>query len=228
MKMRLLQCGPGIMAAKGYVFDAYGTLFDVHAAMRAHADRLGPRWEAISAMWRDKQLEYTWVGGLMGSYSDFWKLTERALDYVFERNGIDDADLRTALLDAYWSLHAYPEVQGALQRLRADGTRIAILSNGSADMLASAIDSAKLRPLIDEAFSVDAIKTFKTAPETYRMVTDAWQVKPGKVVFVSSNRWDVAGATKFGFRSIWINRAGMPDEYRRYPPERVIGTLDAL
>ena len=216
------------MAAKGFVFDASGTLFDVHAAMRAHADRLGGRWEAISATWRDKQLEYTWVRGLMGSYSDFWKLTEQALDYALARNDIDDAALRDALLDAYWTLNAYPEVRGALERLRADGTRIAILSNGSPDMLAAAIASAKLEPLIDATFSVDAVKTFKTAPETYRMVTDAWEIKPSKIAFVSSNRWDIAGATKFGFKTIWLNRAGMPDEYSHYPPERVIASLDGL
>lgn len=216
------------MAPIGFVFDAYGTLFDVHSAMRAHADKLGDRWEAISATWRDKQLEYTWVRGLMGSYAEFWKLTEQALDYALQRNGIDDGDLRSALLDAYWTLKAYPEVRETLERLRAEGARIAILSNGSPDMLAAAIGSADIEPLIDDVFSVDAVKVFKTAPETYRMVTDAWKAKPKKIVFVSSNRWDIAGAAKFGFKPVWVNRAGLPDEYAKYPPERVIGSLEAL
>lgn len=216
------------MNPTGYVFDAYGTLFDVHAAMRAHANTLGDRWEAISATWRAKQLEYSWVRGLMGSYASFWRLTEEALDYALALNGIDDAKLRSALLDAYWTLDSYAEVPATLKRLRKNGKRIAILSNGSPDMLAAAVESARLGDLIDDMFSIDAVKVFKTAPETYRMVTDAWDCKAKKVVFVSANRWDIAGAAKFGFHPIWVNRAGLPDEYANYAPERVIDTLEAL
>ena len=216
------------MTPTGYVFDAYGTLFDVHAAMAGHADALGDRWQAISATWRAKQLEYSWVRGLMGSYASFWRLTEEALDFALARNGIDDGALRAALLDAYWTLDSYDDARATLKRLRKDGTRTAILSNGSPDMLAAAVASARLGELIDDMFSIDAVKVFKTAPETYRMVTDAWDCKPKTVVFVSSNRWDIAGAAKFGFHAVWINRAGLPDEYAGYAPKRVIDTLAAL
>lgn len=216
------------MTPTGYVFDAYGTLFDVHAAMRAHARALGDRWEAVSATWRTKQLEYSWVRGLMGSYSDFWRLTEEALDYALALHGVGNDALRSALLDAYWTLDAYADVSPTLERLRRDGARTAILSNGSPEMVTAAIRSAKLDTLIDDTFSVDAVKVFKTAPETYRMVTDAWDAKPKKIVFVSSNRWDIAGACKFGFHPVWINRSGAPDEYVKYAPKRVIGSLDEL
>jgi len=216
------------MTPTGYVFDAYGTLFDVHAAMRANAGTLGDRWEAISATWRAKQLEYSWVRGLMGSYTSFWRLTEEALDHALALHRIDDPALRNTLLDAYWTLDSYPDVHETLERLRKEGTRIAILSNGSPDMLAAAVDSARLGELVDDMFSIEAVKVFKTAPETYRMVTDAWDCKPKKVVFVSANRWDVAGAAKFGFHAIWINRAGLPDEYANYAPDRVVATLADL
>ena len=216
------------MTPTGYVFDAYGTLFDVHAAMAGHADALGDRWQAISAVWRAKQLEYSWVRGLMGSYASFWRLTEEALDFALVQNGIDDGALRAALLDAYWTLDSYDDVRATLERLRKDGTRTAILSNGSPDMLSAAVASARLGELVDDMFSIDAVKVFKTAPETYRMVTDAWGCKAKNVVFVSSNRWDIAGAAKFGFHAVWINRAGHPDEYAGYAPKRVIDTLAAL
>ena len=216
------------MAPIGYVFDAYGTLFDVHAAMRAHADRLGDRWEMVSTVWRTKQLEYSWVRGLMGSYADFWRLTEEALDHALAVHGIEDDVLRGHLLDAYWTLDAYPEAGKALTRLRNDGLRTAILSNGSPDMISAAVRSAGLDGLLDDVFSVDAVKAFKTRPEVYRMVTDAWEAAPKAVAFVSANRWDVAGASKFGFTPVWINRTNAPDEYSTYPPDRIIGSLDQL
>ena len=216
------------MTPTGYVFDAYGTLFDVHAAMRGHAEALGERWEAISATWRAKQLEYSWVRGLMGSYTSFWRLTEEALDHALALHRIDDPPLRNGLVEAYWTLDSYPDVHETLQRLRKEGTRIAILSNGSPDMLAAAVDSARLGELVDDVLSIDAVKAFKTAPDTYRMATAAWDCKPGRIVFVSANRWDIAGATKFGFHTVWVNRAGLPDEYANYEPARAIETLGAL
>lgn len=216
------------MAAGGYVFDAYGTLFDVHAAMRSKAGAVGPQWEAVSALWRAKQLEYCWVRSLMGSYSDFWRLTELALDYALETYDIKDAALRERLLETYWTLPAYPEVTTVLTTLKARSVRVAVLSNGSPDMLSAAIGSAHIEQLVDDIFSVDAIKIYKTAPETYRMVTDAWDDKPARVTFVSSNRWDIAGATKFGFSTIWLNRSGSADEYPNYPPGRIIASLDDL
>lgn len=213
------------MAFAGYVFDAYGTLFDVHSAVRTHAQSLGEQGNALSETWRNKQLEYAWIKALMGSYSDFWTLTEEALDYALASQSIEDSKLRDALLEAYWTLDCYPEVPKALKRLRKDGARTAILTNGSPDMIRAAVESSKIDALVDDIFCVEAVKTFKTAPEVYAMVTDSWDVKPKKVAFHSSNRWDIAGATKFGFRCSWINRNGQPDEYKRYPPERVLESL---
>lgn len=218
------------MTETAYVFDAYGTLFDVHSAVRQHADALGPAGARMSQMWRAKQLEYSWVRSLMGSYSDFWKLTEEALDYALEANdlGSGEGHLRSLLLDAYWTLDAYPEVPKVLTGLRESGARIGILSNGSPDMLEAAIKSAKIDHLIDNVLSVDAVKTFKTTPEVYQMVTDCWDLRPEDVSFQSSNRWDIAGATKFGFQTVWINRFKQPDEYKNYSPGRVIDNLAEL
>ena len=217
------------MTASAYVFDAYGTLLDVHAAVRKHSDALGPAGAKMSQVWRQKQLEYSWVRSLMGSYADFWRLTEDALDYALEANDLGaDSQLRQVLLDAYWTLDAYPEVPSVLEKLRNNGARIAILSNGSPEMLSAAIDSGGLRDMIDDVFSVDAIKQYKTAPEVYRMVTNSWDMPADEISFQSSNRWDVAGAQKFGFQTVWINRTEQPDEYKNYQPDRVIPTLNEL
>lgn len=216
------------MAFAGYVFDAYGTLFDVHSAVGKHASRIGERGNALSALWRTKQLEYSWVRSLMNSYTEFWTLTEEALDHAMATMKIDDAALRSDLLEAYWQLDTYPEVKDTLKKISDTGARVAILTNGSPDMIQSAVDNADIGAFIDDLFCVDAVKTFKTAPETYKMVTDSWDVGPSKVAFHSSNRWDIAGAAKFGFHAVWVNRAGAADEYLRYPPAQVIPNLDDL
>ena len=213
---------------KAYVFDAYGTLFDVHAAVRRHAGDVGPNYQIFSEIWRAKQLEYSWTRALMGAYADFWQLTEQALDYTFKRIGGVDPALRQKLLDAYWKLDCYPEVPAVLKALKQRGAHIAILSNGSPAMLASAVKNAALDTVIDDIFSVDALKTYKTAPAVYDLVTTNYRLYPGSVSFQSSNRWDVAGATKFGFRTVWINRTGMPDEYADLGPSLILPTLEAL
>ncbi len=216
------------MPATGYAFDAYGTLLDVHSAMRVHAPRLGDSWTRLSADWRAKQLEYTWVRSLMGSYADFWTITEQSLDHVLAVHGHRDQVLRDDLLQSYWTLSAYSDAVPALQKLKARGHRLCVLSNGSPDMLHAVLGTAGLAELLDEVLSVDAIKVYKTAPEVYRMVTDAWDCPAREVAFISSNRWDVAGASKHGFHPIWVNRTGAPDEYPNYPPEAVISTLADL
>ena len=194
------------MSFAAYVFDAYGTVFDVHAAVRRHAKRAGPDYQLLSDIWRAKQLEYSWVRSLMGAYADFWTLTEQALDYAFERVHSVDPALRQDLLDAYWTLDCYPEVPAVFRHLKAQGARIAILSNGSPAMLKAAVDKAALGAMVDDIFSVDQVRTFKTAPAVYDMVTTSYRLYPQSVSFQSSNRWDVAGATK----------------YRRMNPSRLI------
>jgi 2-haloacid dehalogenase len=216
------------MQRSAFVFDAYGTLFDVHAAVRRHAREAGPHGQLLSEIWRAKQLEYSWVGTLMGSYADFWTLTERALDFALRKVPSVDRGLRQALLDSYWRLDCYPEVPSVLRALKARGARIAILSNGSPAMLASAVRSAALDTVIDEIFSVDAIGRFKTDPGVYEMVATAWRLYPDAVSFQSSNRWDIAGATKFGFHTVWINRTSQPDEYADLAPAAVLPSLEGL
>jgi 2-haloacid dehalogenase len=211
-----------------FIFDAYGTLFDVHAAVRRHAGEIGPDGQLLSEIWRAKQLEYSWVRTLMGSYRDFWKLTEEALDFAFRKVPSADPALRERLLEAYWKLDCYPEVPSVLKALKSGGARLAILSNGSPAMLEAAVKSAALDKVIDEIFSVDQIRRFKTDQTVYDLVTTAWRVYPDAVSFQSSNRWDVAGANRFGFRTVWINRDGQPDEYDDHPPDLILPSLNGL
>jgi 2-haloacid dehalogenase len=216
------------MSYAAYVFDAYGTLFDVHAAVRRHAGEIGPDGQALSEMWRAKQLEYSWVRTLAGAYQDFWALTEQALDYSLQRLPGVDRKLREPLLEAYWKLDCYPEVPAVLKALKARGAKLAILSNGSPEMLGSAVRNAALDDILDDVFSVDEIRRFKTAPEVYDLATTAYRVYPDAISFQSSNRWDVAGAAHFGFRAVWVNRTAMPDEYLDLAPSLVLPSLHGL
>jgi 2-haloacid dehalogenase len=168
------------------------------------------------------------VRTLMGSYRDFRQLTSEALDFALARFPTVDRALRDDLLDAYRRLQPFAEVEPTLRALKQRGARLAILSNGSPGMLAGAIQAAKLDGLFDALFSVDAIATYKTHPETYRLVTQAWDVEAAAVSFQSSNRWDIAGAARFGFHTVWVNRSGQPDEYADLPPARTIRSLDEL
>lgn len=211
-----------------HVFDAYGTLFDVHAAARRHAAALGENAQLLSDIWRSKQLEYSWTRALMGAHRDFAALTAEALDYAAARCGGISADARAALLSAYQRLDAYPDALPALTRLKQAGGRLAILSNGTPQMLADACGSSGLSDLFDAVFSIEAAGVYKTDARAYRLVTEHFGVTPEEVTFVSSNRWDVAGATAFGFSCVWINRAGLPDEYADLAPRRVVTSLSAL
>jgi 2-haloacid dehalogenase len=211
-----------------YVFDAYGTLFDVHAAIARHRAEAGAEAERFSEIWRTKQLEYTWTLTLAGSYVDFWTLTERALDYAFARIPSVDRALRAKLLEAYFQLDAFPDAVQTLRTLRSRGVRLAILSNGSPPMLAAAAAASGVAALLDAALSVDAVRAYKPRPEVYALVTTCFGSAPRQVVFVSSNRWDVMGAASFGFQAVWVNRGHMPDEYPDQPPRHVIANLAEL
>lgn len=211
-----------------YVFDAYGTLFDVHAAIARHRAAAGPDAERFSEIWRLKQLEYSWTLTLSGRYVDFWTLTERALDYAFARVPSVDRALRPQLLDAYLKLDAFPDARAAVAALKMQGARIAILSNGSPRMLQSAVAASGMTPFFDALISVDAVRLYKPRPEVYALVTQRFAVQPERAVFVSSNRWDVMGAAAFGFRPLWVNRSNMPDEYAELPPLKVATDLSVL
>ena len=202
-------------ASLNVVFDAYGTLLDVHAAMRGHAAMLPPDWEAISAEWRQKQLEYSWVRSLTGAaqHRDFWTVTQDALEYVCARHRISDPGTRAALLDSYRALPAFPEAAGALHGVRARGWTTAVLSNGDPAMLEDGVRSAGLRDLVDTVISAEATGVFKPDPRVYALVTARLGCAPGSVVFVSANAWDTQAAAEAGFRVVRVNRAGAPDEY---------------
>ncbi|HXX26129.1 MAG TPA: haloacid dehalogenase type II [Pseudolabrys sp.] len=210
-----------------FVFDAYGTLFNVHAAI-ASCGQTGPDAERMSDIWRTKQLEYTWTLTLAGRYADFWSLTERALDYALARVPAVDKGLKQKLMEAYFKLDAFPDARSVLTALKAKGHRTGILSNGSPKMLQGAVDAAKLGGDLDAVLSVDALKMYKPRPEVYRLVTDHFECRPGDVTFVSSNRWDVMAGTSVGFDAYWINRSKMPDEYRDFPPKQTLSNLTAL
>jgi 2-haloacid dehalogenase len=189
---------------------------------------VGPDSNAFSELWRQKQIEYTWNHTMAGRYVEFWTLTQRALDYCFERFPSVDRKLRPALLEAYFKLAAFPDAQAVLRALKARGERTAILTNGSPAMVGSAVEAAGLKTLLDAVLSVDTVKMFKPRPEVYALVTREFSCKPADVVFVSSNRWDAFGATAFGFRTVWINRAKAPDEYPDYPPAAMMSDLTGL
>lgn len=211
-----------------FVFDAYGTLFDVHAAIARHGAAAGPDAARLSELWRTKQLEYSWTLTLAGHYRDFETLTSEALDFALARFPSVDRALKPTLLDAYRTLDAYPDARTCLEGLQARPSRTAILSNGSPGMLNAAVEGANLGRLLDAVLSVDAVRMFKPRAEVYAMVTAHFGCTPADVVFVSSNRWDVMGASAFGFRPVWVNRAGNPDEYREHPPMLVIPSLQSL
>jgi len=216
------------MPARVFVFDAYGTLFDVHAAIARHRDAAGPEADRFSEVWRAKQLEYAWMLSAAGHYVDFWTLTERALDYAFARVPSVDRALRATLLDAYFKLDAFPDARAALKALRVNGLKTAILSNGNPRMLDGAVTAAGIGSDLDAVLSVDTIRIYKPQPAVYALVTDTFKIAPTDVVFVSSNRWDVMGATGFGFRCVWVNRANLPDEYPEFSPANVVRDLSAL
>jgi 2-haloacid dehalogenase len=211
-----------------FVFDAYGTLFDVHAAIGRFRDKAGPDADRMSEIWRTKQLEYSWTLTLAGRYAPFWTLTERALDFALARVPSVDKALKPQFLQAYFNLDAFPDARVALQTLKSKGHKTGILSNGSPEMLDGAVDGANVRGDLDAVLSVDVLKMFKPRPEVYGLVTQRFKCKPGDVTFVSSNRWDVMAAVSVGFHAQWINRAKNPDEYPDFPPERVLSDLTAL
>jgi 2-haloacid dehalogenase len=211
-----------------FVFDAYGTLFDVNAAIRRHREAAGGDVDRLSEIWRAKQLEYSWTLTLAGRYVDFWSLTERALDYALELLPSVDRRLRSQLLEAYHALEPYPDARTTLEALKRRGDRTAILSNGSERMLQAAVEAAGLSPLLDAVLSVESVRVYKPRPEVYEFARRTLRVAPAEVTFVSSNRWDVMGAASFGFRAMWINRAGNPDEYAEAPPMAVLSDLTGL
>jgi 2-haloacid dehalogenase len=212
------------------VFDAYGTLFDLHAAMARHAGRLGEGWEATSALWRQKQLEYAWVTTLTGPehWRDFEALTREALLTALNWNGGASLEMVDRLMAAWRALPAFPDAADALAALRARGLSTAILSNGSRAMLAAAVKAAGLGALLDAVLSVDAVRAYKPDPRAYRLAEDAFRLHASRIAFVSANPWDAQAAAAYGFRTVWVNRIGQPTEFALHQVAAVAADLASL
>jgi len=210
------------------VFDAYGTLFDVSSAAKRCADVLGGKADALAAQWRTSQLHYTWLRSLMGRHADFWQVTGDALDFAMDALGIADGTLKKRLMDLYLELSAYPDAAATLATLRQAKRPAAILSNGTPKMLSAAVKSAGLGALVDPVLSVEEVGVYKPHPRVYQLAVDRLGIKPDRIGFVSSNGWDVAGASAFGFKAIWVNRAGAKIERLPAKPVAQITRLDEL
>lgn len=216
------------------VFDAYGTLFDVAAAARQAATdssfpQLQDTWMALANDWRLKQLQYTWLRAVAGAHDDFWRVTQDGLDWALERQGLDgDEALRERLLALYWELQAYPEVPAMLSALKAAGLNTAILSNGSSAMLDGAVQSAGIADVLDDTLSVETVGIFKPDARVYDLVGDRFGCSKTEVLFVSSNGWDAACATGYGFDCVWVNRAGDPVDRLPWRPAHILNDLTGI
>ncbi|MGP1254613.1 MAG: haloacid dehalogenase type II [Kiloniellales bacterium] len=214
---------------KACVFDAYGTLFDVHSAAAAEAGALGERMQPLSQLWRQKQLEYTWLRSLMGAHADFRQVTRDALDFAMTAQAIDDPGLAARLMQLYLELDAYPDVRPTLERLRAGGLKTAILSNGEPTMLAAAVEHAGLSDLLDEVLSVEDVGIYKPDSRVYQLAVDRLELtRPTEIAFVSTNGWDARGAANFGFQVAWMNRFGLQLDRLPGEPKAIISGLEEL
>lgn len=221
------------MATTTCIFDAYGTLFDVNAAARLAAKEprfaaLGAVWPQVARDWRAKQLQYTWLRAIADRHCDFWQVTQDGLDWALEAAGLDDSALRDRLLALYRELPAFAEAPAMLAALRARGTACAILSNGSPDMLAAAVGSAGIADSLDAVLSVEAVGVFKPHARVYDLVGAQFGCASDQVLFVSSNGWDAAGAAGYGFRTVWVNRAGDPVDRLYATPHHIIPDLTTI
>ncbi|MBO9444239.1 haloacid dehalogenase type II [Ruegeria sp. R14_0] len=216
------------------IFDAYGTLFDVAAAARQAAEEPGfealqKKWPELANHWRLKQLQYTWLRAITDAHADFWDVTQDGLDWALEATGLDGDDtMRQRLLDLYWELQAYPEVPQMLQTLKEGGLQTAILSNGSLPMLDGAVKSAAIGDALDDVLSVESVGVFKPDSRVYDLVQNRFRCERDEVLFVSSNGWDAAGASGYGFVTAWVNRAGEPVDRLPWRPAHVLSDLTTI
>ncbi|WP_109312548.1 haloacid dehalogenase type II [Ruegeria sp. AU67] len=216
------------------IFDAYGTLFDVAAAARQAAgepgfEKLQQKWPELANHWRLKQLQYTWLRAVTDAHADFWDVTQDGLDWALEATELHgDATLRQRLLDLYWELQAYPEVPEMLRALKSGGLQTAILSNGSPPMLDGAVQSAGIGEVLDDVLSVESVGVFKPDSRVYDLVQERFRCARDEVLFVSSNGWDAAGASGYGFVTAWVNRAGEPMDRLPWKPAHVLSDLTTI
>ena len=214
-----------LRGVQGCVFDAYGTLFDFAAAARNCRDVLGDNIDRLTALWRDKQLQYTWLRAAQGRHADFWQVTGDALDFALETLGVTKPGLRDRLMSLYLTLDPFPEVSGVLARLKAAGMRTAILSNGSPAMLDAAVKAAKLETLLDAVLSVEEVGVYKPHPKVYQLAVDRLGIPASAISFQSSNAWDAYAASAFGMKVVWCNRCGQRRERLPGSPDWEIQSL---
>lgn len=208
------------------VFDAYGTLLDLDSATHGATDKIGADKErALNALWRRKQLDYTWLRSLMGTYDDFWRVTGEALDHAMDALDVAEPSLRAELMQNYLGLRAFADAAPTLQAFADAGKRRVVLSNGAPSMLTSSITQGSCGELIDDILSADSVGVFKPDPRVYQLACDHLNAEPAEIAFFSSNGWDVAGAAAFGFKTIWINRAGAAPERLPKGPDHSFADL---
>ena len=213
--------------SKAIVFDAYGTLFDVNSAAEKSKDKIGNKWENFANFWRTTQLEYTWLRSLMKKHKNFWQITEDSLDKSMETFHIDKS-LRNDLLTFYKELSPYPEVKNVLENLKKKSFKLAILSNGTPELLNHLVKSSDLENLFDDIFSVEEVKIYKPDPKVYDMPVNKYKVSKGEITFLSANTWDVSGAGNYGYNSIWVNRNNSVFDKLDYKPKNEVKNLKQL
>ena len=213
--------------SKAIVFDAYGTLFDVNSAAEKCKDKIGNKWENFANFWRTTQLEYTWLRSLMKKHKNFWQITEDSLDKSMETFQIDKS-LRNDLLSLYKELSPYPEVKNVLENLKKKSFKLAILSNGTPELLNHLVKSSDLENLFDDIFSVEEVKIYKPDPKVYDIPVNKYKVSKGEIAFLSANTWDVSGAGNYGYNSIWVNRNNSVFDKLDYKPKNEVKNLKQL
>ena len=215
------------MKTKAVVFDAYGTLFDVNSAAERCKDKIGAKWETFANFWRTTQLEYTWLRSLMKRHKNFWDITEDSLDKSMKVFNINK-NMKNELLSLYKILSPYPEVKGVLEDLKKKNFKLAILSNGTLDLLNELVESNKLNNLFDDLFSIEEVKIYKPDPKVYEIPIKKYKIKSDEIIFLSANTWDVSGGGNFGYNSIWVNRHNSVFDILDFQPKNEISNLTQL
>ena len=215
------------MKTKAVVFDAYGTLFDVNSAAKKCKDKIGAKWETFANFWRTTQLEYTWLRSLMKRHKNFWDITEDSLDKSMKVFNIDK-NMKNELLSLYKILSPYPEVKGVLEDLKKKNFKLAILSNGTLDLLNELVESNKLNNLFDDLFSIEEVKIYKPDPRVYELPIKKYKIQSDEITFLSANTWDVSGGGNFGYNSIWVNRHNSVFDILDFQPKNEINNLTQL
>ena len=215
------------MKTKAVIFDAYGTLFDVNSAAEKCKDKIGVKWEIFANFWRTTQLEYTWLRSLMKRHKNFWDITEDSLDKSMKVFNINK-NMKNELLSLYKILSPYPEVRGVLEDLKKRNFKLAILSNGTLDLLNELVESNKLNNLFDDLFSIEEVKIYKPDPRVYELPIKKYKIKSDEVTFLSANTWDVSGGGHFGYNSIWVNRHNSVFDILDFQPKNEISNLTQL